>query len=259
MKAINEAEKILKKTYESSFLFNRVNVFRDWKNKNTWDYQIYGEKFSYSWIDFCEREKIGQRNSNGIILPKSLAFLYMTHLAKVIAFERNGDIITDNIEYDRYTSFAQIKSTNTNVRDKFIRGIIKLQVPKNINDIPIKTLIDFRNRNRELIRSFNYQINTIEDTIGNGISEQQFIDDYNYTFTQITKEIIKLGIDIATIPLVFYALAQNAEALNQEYIREILGSLSVIGGGYYGIKKSLCDIKDERMCKKYLAKLNNLR
>lgn len=259
LKAINEAERILKRTYESSFLFNRINVLRDWKNPNSWDYQIYGEKFSYSWAEFCESEKIGVRNSEGIKLPKSLAFLYMTHLAKEIAFERNGNIITDNLEYDSYTSYSQIKSTNTNVRDKFIRGIIKLQVPKNINDIPFKTLIEFRNRNRELIKSFNSQIDIIENLIGNGISEQQFIDDYNYTLNEIIREIVKLGIDIATVPLAFYTLAQNSDALNQEYIKEILGGLSIVGGGYYGIRKSLYDKRDERMCKKYLARLHHLR
>lgn len=259
LKAIYEAEKILKRTYESSFLFNRINIFRDWKNKNTWDYQIYGEKFSHSWAEFCESEKIGKRNSEGIELPKSLAFLYMTHLAKEISFERNGNIITDNLEYDRYTSYAQIKSTNTNIRDKFIRGIIKLQVPKNINEIPFKTLIEFRNKNRELIRSFNSQIDIVENSIGNGISEQQFVENYNYTFNEITKEIIKLGIDIAVIPLAFYTLAQNSEALNQEYIKEILGGLSIIGGGYFGIRKSLSDKRDERMCKKYLARLHHLK
>jgi len=259
LKAINEAERILKRTYEASFLFNRINVLRDWKNPNSWDYQIYGEKFSYSWAEFCESEKIGIRNSEGIKLPKSLAFLYMTHLAKEIAFERNGNIITDNLEYDKYTSYSQIKSTNTNVRDKFIRGIIKLQVPKNLNDIPFKTLIKFRNTNRELIRSFNAQIDIIENLIGNGISEQQFIDNYNYTLNEIIREIVKLGIDIATVPLAFYTLAQNSEALNQEYIKEILGSLSILGGGYYGIRKSLYDKQDERMCKKYLARLHHFR
>ncbi|MFZ4860964.1 hypothetical protein ACL9RF_02140 [Sphingobacterium sp. Mn56C] len=259
LKAISEAERIIKKTYESSFLFNRVNIFRDWKNPNTWDYQIYGEKFSNSWVEFCESEKIGRRNADGIKLPRSLAFLYMTHLAKAIAFERNGSIITDNLEYDKYTSYAQIKSTNTNIRDKFIRGIIKLQIPKNIGDIPFDKLIEFRNRNRDLIGSFNSQIDILENSIGNGISEQQFIDNYNYTFNEILREIIRLGVDIATIPLAFYTLAHSSEALNQEYIKEVFGSLSIIGGGYYGIRKSLYDKRDERMCKKYLARLHHLK
>jgi hypothetical protein len=259
LKAIHEVERILKRTYESSFLFNRINVHRDWKNPRSWDYQIYGEKFSYSWAEYCEREKIGQRNSDGIKLPQSLAFLYMTHLAKEIAFERNGNIITDNLEYDKYTNYSQIKSTNTNVRDKFIRGVIQLQVPKNINNIPFKTLIEFRNNNRELIKSFNSQIDIIENSIGNGISEQQFIDNYKYTFNEIIKEIIKLGIDVATIPFAFYALAQNTDALNQEYIKEILGTLSIAGGGYYGIRKSLYEKQEGRMCKKYLARLNHLK
>lgn len=259
LKAINEAERILARTYDNSFLFNRVNVLRDWKNPNTWDYQIFGEKFSYNWAEFCESEKIGVRNSDGVRLPKSLAFLYMTHLAKVIAFERNGDIITDNLEYDRYTSYSQIKTNNRNRRDTFIRGIIKLQVPKNINAVKFDKLIDFRKANRDLIKAFNSEIDKVENSIDNGISEQKFVDNYNYTYRQLTAEIIKLGVDVATIPLAFYALTHNISALDQEYLREILQSLSIVGGGYYGIKKSLYDSQDERKCRKYLARLHHLR
>ncbi len=256
--AINEAKRMLRQTYESSFLFNRINIARDWRNADSWDYQIFGEKFSYSWVQFCEDEKIGKQNNDGILLPRSLAFLYMTHLAKEIANDRNSNIITDNLDYDRYTSYSKVNPTNVRVKNKFIQGIIKLQVPKNLNDIPFKKLIEFRNKNRELIAVFNSEIDSAEEMIGNGLSEQQFIDNYNKSLTEITKEVIKLGIDSATIPLGFYTLAQNSDALNQDYIKEILTGLSIIGGGYYGIRKALTDTRQERLCKKYLTRLNQL-
>jgi hypothetical protein len=259
VKAIQESERFMNRTYATSSLFNRVNIQRDWRNPDSWEYQIFGEKFSHSWAEYCESERIGRRNQNGLMLPKSLAFLYMTHLAKEIAFDREGNIITDNLDYDRYTSYARIKSTNTNVRDKFMRGIIELKIPQNLNSISFDKLIEFRNNNRELIQAFNSQINVIEHSISNGLTEQNFIDNYNYTLKELTKEIIKLGIDIAIIPLAFYTLIQNSDALNQEYVKEILGSLSVLGGGYFGVRKSLYDNKEERMCKKYLTRLSHLR
>lgn len=259
IKAIQESERFMNRTYTTSSLFNRVNIQRDWRNPDSWEYQIFGEKFSHSWAEYCESERIGRRNQNGLMLPKSLAFLYMTHLAKEIAFDREGNIITDNLEYDRYTSYARIKSTNTNVRDKFMRGIIELKIPQNLNSISFDKLIEFRNNNRELIQAFNSQINVIEHSISNGLTEQNFIDNYNYTLKELTKEIIKLGIDIAIIPLAFYTLIQNSDALNQEYVKEILGSLSVLGGGYFGVRKSLYDNREERLCKKYLTRLSHLR
>lgn len=257
--SIFEAERFMQRTYTTSTLFNTINIVRDWKNPDTWEYQIYGEKFSYSWGEFCEHEGIGKKNENGILLPKSLAFLYMTHLAKEIAFERDGNIITDNLEYDSYTNYSRIVSSNKNVKDKFIRGIIELQVPKDINHIPFNKLIEFRNKNRELITAFNSQIDSVEYSISNGLNEQQFIDNYKTTYKDISREIIKLGIDVATIPLAFYTLTRNSEALNQEYIQEILGALSIVAGGYYGVKKSLYDKTQERMCRKYLTRLSHLR
>ena len=257
--AINEAQRFLKTTYQVSSLFNRINILRDWRNPDTWNYQIYGEKFSYSWSEFCEHERIGKRNNDGILLPKSLAYLYMTHLAKEIAFDRDGNIITDNLEYDNYTSYSKIKSTNNNVRDKFMRGIIELKIPRNLNALSFDQLIEFRNRNRTLISAFNSQINNIETSISNGLSEQQFIDAYNCSYKDLGNEIIKFGIDIATIPLAFDVLIKNSAALEQEYIKEILTGLSIIGGGYYGVRKSLYDKSEERLCKKYLTRLSHLR
>ncbi|GAB3899975.1 hypothetical protein [Spirosoma agri] len=258
IKAIIEAERFLRNSHQISSLFNRVNINRDWKNPATWDYQIYGEKYSFSWGEFCEQEKIGKLNDDGILLPKSLAFIYMTHLAKEIAFDRDGNIITDNLEYDSYTSYSRIKSTNSNIRDKFMRGIINIIVPKNLNSISFNKLIEFRNNNRELISAFNSQINIIESSISNGLTEQQFIDNYTSTFNDITKEVIKLGVDMVTIPLAFYTLIQNSAALTQEYIKEILAGLGIIGGGYFGVRKSLYDKREERLCKKYLTRLSHL-
>ncbi|MEM1337096.1 MAG: hypothetical protein AAGF96_05070 [Bacteroidota bacterium] len=259
IRAIQESERFMSRTYTTSSLFNRVNIQRDWRNPDSWEYQIFGEKFSHSWAEYCERERIGRRNQNGLMLPKSLAFIYMTHLAKEIAFDREGTIITDNLEYDRYTSYSRIRSTNTHVRDKFMRGIIELKIPQNLSSISFDKLIEFRNNNRELIQAFNSQINVVENSIGNGLTEQKFIDDYNHTLKELTKEVIKLGIDIAVIPLAFYTLILNSEALNQEYVKEILTSLSILGGGYFGLRKSLYDNREERLCKKYLTKLSHLR
>lgn len=259
IKAINETERILSNTYSLSGLFKRINLKRDWQNPESWDYQIYGEKFSYRWATFCEESGIGSRNNDGILLPKELAFLYMTHLAKEISFDRNGNIITDNVEYDNYTSFWRVSNVNSNVRDKFMRGVIDLKIPTDIDNIDFNKLIEFRNQNRNQIKAFNQQIDKVEEAISNGLTEQHFVDDFNNIYLELSEQVILLGLGAASIPFALYTLINNPLALTSEYTNEILGGLSIAVGGYYGVRKALYDKREERLCKKYFANLSRLR
>ncbi|UAY55691.1 hypothetical protein [Arachidicoccus terrestris] len=257
--AIVESQWMLNHCYQSGHYFNTININRDWKNPNTWDYQLYFEKYHIEWKLFCEKEGIGRVNKKGIMLPKSLAFLYMTHLAKYIAFEQDLDIITDNLEFDKYVNYSRTRTIVTNNQDQFIRGIIKLQTPRDINEIPLNKLIDFRNKNRDLISAFNIQIDKIEDSIGKGISEQKFIDDYNYTIKGMTEAILRLSKELVLVPLGWYALVQHAQALAPQYIKEVFSSLAAIGGGIYGVRKALQKNQNSRKCKRYLTNLTNLK
>lgn len=259
IKAIEETETIFENRYLRSPLFNQVNVIRNWQDQSTWNYLIYGEKFSYHWAEFCEQHRIGRRTQNGLLLPKSLAFLYMTHLAKEISFERNSKIITDNLEFDNYTNFARIQPTNKNVRDKFLKGVINLLVPSNVNDLSLDTLIEFRNANRERITSLNNQITKVEDSIANGLTERQFIDQFNNSLSEFSEQVLLLGVGVASIPFTTYLLINNPEALTAEYSEEILGMLGISFGGYYGVRKGLFDSRENRQCRKYFSNLRRLQ
>lgn len=259
IKAIEEVEKILSRAYRYSPLFNGTNILREWQTPQNWNYQIFNEKIPFEWINFCAENQIGLRNNDGLLLPEKLAFIYMTHLAKEIAFERNGNIITDNVKYNNYTSFAQIKTINTNTRDKFLRGVIKLQIPVDIENVSFDTLIAFRNKNKDLITALNNQIDKIETNISNGITEREFIDSFNDIYLNITKEAIALGLVTTAVPFSLYTLIKNPLALTSEYTDFLLNSLSIAIGGYVSVKKSLYDSAEERLCKKYFARVSQLR
>ena len=79
--AVEQAEKIIRQPYKRSFLFNSVNIYRKWQDENNWNYIIFSEKFSSQWGDYCVKQKVGKLTKQGLILPKELAFLFMTYLA----------------------------------------------------------------------------------------------------------------------------------------------------------------------------------
>jgi hypothetical protein len=258
-KAIWQAVKTLERPYRTSGKFNRINLYRDWKDKANWNYQIFSEKFSYQFGQFCIDNQIGQQNNDGLLLPKELAFMFMTHLAQNISYERNGSIITDNREFDNYTNYSRVFKPSVRDRHEFIQGVLKLQIPSNISEISFNKLIEFRNKNRERISEFNTQIENVEDSIGNGLSEQNFINNFNDANKELMEQILLLGTKATMIPLATYMLINDPNALSEEYARNILTALGIGLGGYFAVKKSLINTQSKRSCKKYLTNVSLLK
>lgn len=259
LKAIEEVDKFMNTPYERSSLLKKINVTRDWRNPENWNYQIFSEKFSHEWAYYCKNQGIGIKNSNGLLLPKELAFLFMTYLAKEISHERNGSIITDNIEYDNYTNYQRVQNPAVKSQNKFLMNLMKFLIPANISEISIETLIQFRNKNRNRIKAFNRQIDLLETSISSGLSEKEFIEEFNDTYSELIKEVLLLGIGVASIPFAAYILISNPAALTADYAKEVLGAMGIGIGGIFAIKSALYDSQDKRMCKKYLVNVQNLK
>jgi hypothetical protein len=259
LSAIEEADKILKNTYDRSPLFRQINVLRKWQNPDNWNFLIYREKFSENWYHFCQENNIGKRIEDGILLPEELAFLFMTYLAKEIAFRESSAIITDNNRFDNFTNYARATTPSIDRKTKFAKGLFNLLVPKNLAEIPFEKLVEFRNKNRHLISAFNFEIDNVQNKIGEGYSHQDFIESFNNIYSEYSREILAKGIGIASIPFAAYILIQNSVATSPEYIKEILGALGIILGGGYALSKGLKDTQTKRYCKKYLTNIERLK
>lgn len=258
LKTIEEIEKINKDEIGRSYLFNKVGILRNWKNHQNHLYEIYREKFSNDFYNYCINHKIGQRSPNGIIVPIELGYMYMTYLAKEIAFQESAAIITDSVRFDNFTNYARATNSTFTRKNKFAKGIINLLVPKNLSDISFEKLIEFRNKNRELISAFNTELDNTQDSISNGYSDQNFIDNFNNIYSDFSKEIMLQGLGVVSIPLAAYIFIAQPILITAEYIKEILGALGIILGGGYTLNKGLKDIETGRYCKKYMTNLKRL-
>lgn len=259
LQSIDEVEKILRNTYDRSPLFRQINVLRNWHNPDNWRFLVFKEKFSENWVYFCKENNLGRRTEDGLLMSEELAFLFMTYLAKEIAFRESAAIITDNNRFDNFTNYARATTPTIDRRTRFAKGLLNFLVPKNLSEIPIDRLIEFRNRNRHLIRAFNSELDNVQAKISEGYSHQDFIESYNDIYSEYSREILLQGIGLASIPFAAYILIQNPNATSPEYIKEVLGALGIILGGGYALNKGLKDNQTKRYCKKYLTNLERLR
>ena len=256
--SIEEFERIQKRTFRHSSIFNKSNLIRDWRKQENWNYQIYSEKFSVHLRDFIVSENYGIENDNGLLMPQEMAFVFMSFLANEISFENDLDIITDNKKYSDFTYLRKIKVNSKSKVDDFKKATIKLVLPKNISDISFKNIITFRNNNRKKIKILNEHIDLIGESISNGLSEMEFIKSYKSIFNEFSKELLLLGIGSVTIPLGTYMLIKNPESLDIEYVKEALEGIALLFGGGYSLKKSYKDRHRNRQVKKYLTNLGKL-
>jgi hypothetical protein len=259
VRAIEEAEKIRTEPYSRSYLFREVNILRKWQNPANWTFELCREKFSDEWLQYCQNHNIGVRTNNGVRIPEELAFLFMTQLAKEIAFNEHAAIITDENKFDNYTNFTRVTTPIIERRNRFAKAIINLLVPQDLNRISIQRLIDFRNRNRPLIKALNSELDNVQLRIANGYSEQDFVNSYNNIYSEFSREVLLLGFGVAAIPFAAYLLITNSMATTPEYAKEILGALGIIFGGGYALNKALVDNETKRYCKKYFTNLKRLR
>lgn len=259
IKAVEFIEKIDRSPDWYSSLFRRADISRVIRNQEQRNFKIFEEKFSMTWEHFCIQNGFGERTDGGINVTEEMAFIFMSFLAEEIAFDEGKSIITDNHKFDNFLSHRRVIPRKVITRSSFAQGIIGLSIPRNISDIPIQNLIDFRNRNRERIRAFNLELNNALNNVQAGVTETEFIERFNNIYSELTSEILTQGAGIVTIPLATYILLQNPIVSTPEYINQIIGALGIIMTARITLGTKWKEIANMHNCKRYLTNLERLR
>lgn len=115
-------------------------------------YEIFNEKFSYAWRQYCLENKLGHRSSNGIKVSNEVALIYMYTLAKEIAESQNASPITDRKYGQEFLSIMSSYSIGKEVErashEDFAKHIINFKLPAAISDIEVKEFMDLRKDKR---------------------------------------------------------------------------------------------------------------
>jgi hypothetical protein len=259
IKAIEYIEKLDRYPHRFANLFNIPNLSRVIRNDDQKNFKIFEEKFSLSWAAFCVENRLGERTEGGINVTEELAFIFMSFLAEEIAFEEGKSIITDNHKFDNFLNHQRVFARNIITRGSFAQGVLGLSVPRNISEIPMQNLIEFRNRNRDKIRAFNVELDNSINNVQAGVSEREFVERFNNIYSELTTEILTQGLGITSIPLATYIMLQNPTIATSEYISQIIGGLGIVLTAKVAISTKWNQISNRHNCKRYLTNLERLR
>lgn len=258
-----DAMDLIEKIFEKPDRYYKVfqNKFLDvWKEPNSFTYTLFEEKYSYESQKFCLDNKVAKRCDEGIKLPSQLAGIYMSLLANVISDLKSIAAITDNEVLDRISMLLRMTNTDVAQRTEVIQGIINLQLPKNISEIDINKIIKLRNSKYYMkkLDAFHKELDRYYCEIENGATSRDFIDSLNYTISDISSEILKLGPNMATIGMGAWMLYNNLDIKLFEYIKDILGLGALIGSSIQ-INSKWKNTETRRFSRKYLTDLRRLK
>ena len=86
----------------------------------------------------------------------------------------------------------------------------------------------------------------VEEKIGQGYVEDDFIKEYNEVYSDFNKKVITQGIGLLSIPFSAFIMIQNPIATAISRVKDIMGMLGVAYGGFYTLKKGLVDLKKSK-------------
>lgn len=194
------------------------------QNKKNHNYEIFDQKFSPKWLNFCLENNLGYETDNGIHVANEVAYIYMHALAKIIGDYEKKDPITDSRQAREFLTDLFPGNRGLNLREEqrqlFAREIIELKLPEKIEKIRVRELVELRNDEDFLAKqaAFHDTLNLYLDNSGNDY-KSAYID----SLVDMEREIKRW------LPLSFGFVSTGVQILFQatlpSYVPPILGSL----------------------------------
>lgn len=259
--AIEALENVIKhpKLYEN--IFNTPNVVEDWRNPETKSYELFYDKYSDSWQEFCFEYGFAHDTAEGILVPESLGQVYMTMLAQVIAESQGMSTITDRSDLDKFSILARKTNNIIKRKNRIAQAVIDLQVPGNLEEISLDEIIKFRNREgfRTRLTSFHEELDNYLSKVERGETAGAFVNQFRSIFNEFTDEILKLGLGTFSFGLGIWILANAPEIGSEEFIQQVVSGWTLVLGSSVGINKSWRNTDSKFYTRKYLTELKKLR
>lgn len=203
-----EIENILRfpERYNADFeITGNETVVDKWKNRNYQLFEIFNEKFAMFFKDFCIHNELAHESKHGIKVSRELADIFMALLAKSLGDQRSLSPITDIPRIDDISNKICLTDKPCDSVELGFK-IVDLYLPKNIDKIPLQTIINYRNTPKftENLNGFQSVINEIYQTIKVGTNEEDTIplmrryEDasriFNKNLLRLSGELVKVGI-----------------------------------------------------------------
>lgn len=251
--------------YQGTFYSRRID--ESLRDNTTHTFQLFNEKYTYEFSNFCLRNGLASESDRGIFLNSELGNIYMTVISNAIS-EINGiECITDNSNMQKYNIFARHSNFNPNrspnsglQRSKInvAQSEIKLALPTRLEELDLGKIIDLRNSSgyKDKLKAFHSELDRYICSLENNDYDGNFIDFLDRSKLDLFNEIAQLGPNLFSFGLGFW-FSLNA----QVDFKDLIGTF-LIGGAVTASVAKVHKLRvanhDTRFTRKYLSTLRRI-
>ncbi|WP_273852320.1 hypothetical protein [Guptibacillus spartinae] len=192
-------------------------------------YELFRGKFSYEFGEYCLDAGFAHESENGIRLPYQLGIMYMSILAHNIGDYNNMSVITDLAD-ERIIRRVNDKTWSYNKRFeeiKAIKKLISLEIPTELDQIPIKRIVELRNKEsfQRKLQEFKLAVSELSHLSKTNLTEQSVFEIRNDILSakeNISSDIFQLCTSMSSMFLGVHIVLNN-EAGDLALLKELFG------------------------------------
>jgi hypothetical protein len=240
--------------------FRAKNMLNKWKDVSSQNYTIFSEKYSWVFEQFCLENKLAHHSEEGLQISEELAYVYMSLLADEIAKLHGYDAITDKRPYNELL-LSEEKRRHNQRAIKSAENIIKLSIPRNLEDIPLEKIISLRNdetfskaRKAYVKELSNFLDNNRDNNVDN-ISNEALLncaEEMWNIILKVTSVVASLGV----FSMTGMDFARGAAV--GVFFTTVLKEIVMDGDRIHNSRISMNRIKNKIIAKRYLAEIEKL-
>ena len=263
LETIESIEPILKHPSIYSKRFNisdsTETIIDKWGNPRNQRFEVYRDKYSSEFLDYCIDNGFAKQSPNGIFLPQELALIFMSLLAKVIGKGTERSPITDLEHYDFLTTTIANPSEQEQVLT-LAQNIINVKIPRNIDKIELDDILKVRtssNFNTNL-NAFHEALDSFHTNAESGNLTQDFLHEYENPFMRITEDVKELSLSLIDYGIKTYMTLTNQTIEIPGFIQSvIIGGLTLYTGHKLQSKRIWQNSKNRFLVRRYLTGIEN--
>lgn len=233
-----------------------------WRNPNYQDCTLFNGKYSQEFFDFCTDNNIATPCQEGIRISNDLAFVYMSLLADVISKQHEYEMITDVQKYSQYLINKDLAISRENHnRISVAQNNIEFSLPADLDHIPLERFVQLRkdcdfNAARKAYMSQVEQLIMHQEN-GNYFSLEDLLS-YKKDFVKIGQRVFSFTASAIVSYFSFYSLFNEQQNAIVPALASTVMDAIAVKDAYSDLPKYVDSIKEKRLARKYVAKIEAL-
>ncbi|MBN2313439.1 MAG: hypothetical protein JXM79_05880 [Sedimentisphaerales bacterium] len=257
---IQQCEYIVNHSHLFENIFKTTNIRELWQHPYSHMYTIFRDKYTSELENFVVTERFGTRVKEGIAVSMHFKNIFMSLLAQAISLEEEIPPITDKPKLDEFSIKCLRSPRPTDKGFQVAKGIINLTLPANIDSIPIKNIINIRNKDgfKDRLHAFHSEIMSYIQSVEEGIATCDFFESRGSIFKDFSDEIASLGVGLMQMSLSVWLLANSSGAAFSECVKELIAGTGFSISSIISIRNGWERTKAKRYTRKYMADIKKL-